>query len=230
MKNHQKFTLAAIQAAPHFFDRERSAEKACRLIQEAADRGANLAAFGETWLSGWPWWAGMGGPEQQVVGGDPSSAISRARLAYLDSAVEIPSLTTDRLCQAAGDAGIDVAIGVAERKRNTKATTYCTLLFIGKEGKILGRHRKLKPSGHERTVWGEGDGSSLRVYNREYGAIGGLNCWEHMMMLPGRMLYIGNKKVIFTEVEGRRKPVCGASPNAATCITLPPFTSVGGSG
>lgn len=188
MKNYPKFVLAAIQAAPHFFDREASAEKACRLIQEAAKKGATLAAFGETWLSGWPWWAGMGGPKQGTIGGDPSSAIISARVAYLENAVEIPSLTTDRLCQAAGDAGIDVAIGIAERDRVTHGTTYCTLLFIGREGKILGRHRKLKPTGHERTVWGEGDGSSLRVYKREYAAIGGLNCWEHMMMLPGYAL------------------------------------------
>jgi nitrilase len=178
MTYYPEFTLAAIQAAPVYLNREASTEKACCLIEEAAHKGATLAAFGETWLPGYPWWVWLdNGPQNQ-----------QARIAYLDSGVEIPSPTTDRLCQAAGDAGIDVAIGVAERDSFTGGTIYCTLLFLGREGKILGRHRKLKPTGEERTVWGEGDGSSLRPYQRPYGRISGLNCWEHKMMLPGYAL------------------------------------------
>jgi nitrilase len=115
------------------------------------------------WQGSWP---GIGNGPQ----------IEKARIAYLDSGVEIPSPTTDRLCQVAGDAGIEVVIGVAERDPRTRGTIYCTLLFIGREGRILGRHRKLKPTHLERTVWGEGDGSSLRTYERPYGRISRLNC------------------------------------------------------
>jgi nitrilase len=178
MTSHSRFTLAAIQAAPFYLDREASTEKACRLIEEAAQKGAALAAFGETWLPGYPWWVWAGNSPQ----------MTKARLAYLDSSVEIPSTTTGRLCQAAGDAGVDVVIGIAERDSRTRGTVYCTLLFIGREGRILGRHRKLKPTYFERTVWGEGDGSGLRTYERPYGRISGLNCWEHIMMLPGYAL------------------------------------------
>jgi nitrilase len=178
MTSFPEFTLAAIQAAPIFLNRSASAEKACQLIEEAAQKGATLAAFGESWLPGYPWWLWSGSETE----------IREARLAYLDSGVEIPSPTTDRLCQAAGDAGIDVVVGIAERDPNTRGTMYCTLLFIGREGRILGRHRKLKPTYLERTVWGEGNGSSLRTYERPYGRISGLNCFEHGMMLPGYAL------------------------------------------
>ncbi len=175
MTEYTQFKLAAVQADPVYFDREASTEKACHLIQEAGARGATLAAFGESWLPGYPFF---------VWG----SATQSMAAEYLANAVEIPSATTDRVCEVARQAAIDVVIGVAERDAETQGTVYCTLLFIGSDGTILGRHRKLKPTNRERTVWGEGDGSSLTVYDRPYARISGLNCWEHNMVLPGYAL------------------------------------------
>ena len=175
MTEYTQFKLAAIQAAPIYFDREASTEKACGLIQKAGAQGATIAAFSETWLPGYPFF----------VWGSPTDAMAAE---YLANALEIPSATTDQLCAAARQANVDVVIGVAERDAQTQGTVYCTLLFIGNDGTILGRHRKLKPTDRERTVWGEGDGSSLTVYDRSYGRISGLNCWEHNMVLPGYTL------------------------------------------
>ncbi len=179
MTEYTKFKLAAIQAAPIYFDRDASTKKACRLIKEAGAQGATIAAFGETWLPGYPYFI-------HSTLGDPLSWTASAE--YIANAVEIPSATTEELCDAARRANIDVVLGVVERDAQTQGTVYCTLLFISNEGTILGRHRKLKPTRKERAVWGEGDGNSLSVYQHPYGKISGLNCWEHNMVLPGYVL------------------------------------------
>lgn len=180
MSPDSTFVLAAVQASPVYFDREASTQKACALIAEAAERGATLAAFGECWLPGYPYFAHI------AETFDPEAW--RRFAGYLENGVEVPSATTERLCAAAKNAGIDVVIGIAELDRRTRGTIYCSLLFIGREGEILGVHRKLKPTFRERTAWGEGDASSLRVYQRPYARISGLNCWEHNMVLPGYVL------------------------------------------
>ncbi|MGB4864010.1 MAG: nitrilase-related carbon-nitrogen hydrolase, partial [Tepidiformaceae bacterium] len=174
----QDFTLAAVQAAPVYLDRDASIAKACALIAEAGAKGADLAVFGETWVSGYASFAAWAN----------HPAFGELLRRFVLNGVEVPSPATDALCRAARLAGTDVAIGIAERDATTGGSIYCTLLFIGREGVILGKHRKLKPTMYERTVWGEGDGSSLRVYDRPYGKLGGLNCWEHQMVLPGYAL------------------------------------------
>jgi nitrilase len=179
MGQFETFKMAAIQAAPAYFDPKKSTEKACDLVAEAGANGATIAAFSETWLPGYPYWVWV-----EL----PFATKQQMRADYLATSVTIPGPETDQLCEAARSAQIDVVIGVAERDPISHGTVYATLLFISRDGEILGRHRKLKPTVMERTVWGEGDGSSLVVYDRPYGRLSGLNCWEHMMMLPGYTL------------------------------------------
>ncbi|MBI4443014.1 MAG: carbon-nitrogen hydrolase family protein [Acidobacteria bacterium] len=179
MSRFPEFTMAIVQAAPALFDAEASADKASQLIEQAAEKGATIVAFGETWLPGYPFFAWA--PQT-------SPGWWQAAAEYIDSAVEIPGPVTDKICAAARRTGVDVVIGVSERSKQSRATVYCTLLFVGREGTILGQHRKLKPTHAERTVWGEGEARSLRVYERPYGRVSGLACWEHNMVLPGYAL------------------------------------------
>ncbi len=202
MTDHEHFRLAAIQAAAMPFDRDASTEKACRLIGEAGAMGATIAAFGETWLPGYPFFCNSG----------TTPKTWKAMAEYLANAVEIPSPTTDQLCEAAKHAGLDVVIGVAERDASTGRTVYCTLLFIGKEGRILGRHRKIKPTFNERSVWGDGDAVGLRAYERPYGRISGLNCWEHNTMLPGYALAARGTQIHVAAWPGREPDSPPPSP------------------
>jgi len=204
MTTYPAFTLAAVQAAPVFFDREASTDKACRLIADAGHAGADLAAFGECWLPGYPAFA---------WDNSRSALWWQAAAESLATAVEIPSPTTDRLCAAARQAGIDVVIGIAELDARTKGTVYCTLLFISREGTILGRHRKLKPTAKERAVWGEGDASGLVVHERPYGRISGLNCWEHNTVLPGYALMAQGTQIHVAAWPGQELEQARPSPN-----------------
>ncbi len=197
------FRLAAIQAAPVLLDRQASTDKACELIAKAGEMGASVAAFGETWLPGYPRWVHARIPYQQ-----------RRHLTgrYLGAAVTIPGPETEQLCAAARAAGSDVVIGVAELDETSAGTVYCTLLFISAEGEILGKHRKMKPTDGERTAWGEGDATGLRPYRRPYASISGLNCWEHNMVLPGYALMAQGTQVHVAAFPGHEtEPVAMSS-------------------
>lgn len=196
------FVMAAIQAAPVHFDRAASTNKACRLIAEAAAGGATVAAFGECWLPGYPLFAYC----------EPSPSRWALGSAYIDSAIRVPGTETEFLCQAARKGKIDVVIGVLELDERTGGTVYCTLLFIGSDGSLIGKHRKIKPTFHERTTWGEGDGSTLTVHERPYGRLSGLNCWEHQMMLPGYALAEQGTQIHVAAWPGRELEHAPASP------------------
>lgn len=176
---------AVVQAAPVLFDRDASIEKACRLTAEAAAGGAQLILFPEAFIPAYPRGLAFG-----TVIGSRSAAGRLAWERYWANAVTIPSPATEALAAAARLAGAYLAIGVIERDSQfSGGTLYCTLLYFGPDGRLLGTHRKLKPTAAERLVWGEGDGSTLTVLDTELGKVGGLICWENYMPLARMALY-----------------------------------------
>jgi nitrilase len=83
-----------------------------------------------------------------------------------------------------------LVIGIIERDSEfSGGTLYCTTLYFGPDGEILGKHRKLKPTGSERLIWGEGDGNTMPVFDTKLGKIGGLICWENYMPLARTFMY-----------------------------------------
>ncbi|MDQ3811064.1 MAG: nitrilase, partial [Chloroflexota bacterium] len=170
---------ALLQATPVLLDRDATCAKACRLIAEAAEQGARLIVFPEAFIPAYPRGLGFG-----TVVGSRSEAGRRAFARYWEEAVDVPGQVTEALAGAASRAQAYVAMGVIERASPSRGSTlYCTLLYFGPDGRLLGKHRKLKPTGAERLIWGEGDGSTLTAVSTDFGVLGGLICWENYMPL-----------------------------------------------
>ncbi len=177
--------VAVVQAAPVLFDRDATVEKVCALTAEAAAGGARLVLFPEAYVGGYPWGLKFG----TSVGGR-SEAGRRAWERYWSAAVEVPGPDTERMGDAAREAGVWLAVGVVERDASfSGGTLFCTLLYFGPDGALLGKHRKLKPTAAERLIWGEGDGSTMPVFDTDAGRLGGLICWENYMPLARMAMY-----------------------------------------
>ena len=178
MRAVDRLTVAAVQATPVFLDRDATVEKCAALVKDAAGNGARLMVFPETFVPTYPDWvwrvAAWDGASQELFG------------KLREQAVEVPSPATKALGAAAKRAKAYVSIGVNELDGST---LFNTQLMFAPDGSLIGRHRKLMPTGGERLVWGMGDGSTLEVYDTPYGRIGGLICWENYMPLARYAMY-----------------------------------------
>lgn len=178
-ESNGRFTVAAVQAAYVLLDRDATVARVEELTAQAAGQGAALVVFPEAFIPGTPVWI----DSVPIWDGDGPWY---ARL--VDQAVVVPGPTTERLGKAARSHGVHLVIGVQEREPHG-TTIYNTVLYFGPDGRLLSKHRKLMPTGSERTVWGQGDGSTLEVVPTELGRLGGLICWENYMPLARFHLY-----------------------------------------
>jgi nitrilase len=169
-------TIAAVQAAPVFCDRDATIDKVGRLTEEAAAAGAALVAFPEAFVPTYPDWVWRTTPW----------ADGAWYTRWAEQCVEIPGPACDALGAIAREHRVHLAMGVNERDGGT---IYNTLCYFGPDGSLLGTHRKLVPTGGERLAWGQGDGSTLTVVDTPFGRVGGLICWENYMPLARAALY-----------------------------------------
>ncbi len=175
-----KIRVAAVQETPVFLDREATVDKVCDLIATAAADGAQLVVFPEAFVPGYPDWVWRTRPWAD----GPSAWYER----LFANSVTVPGPSVAAMGAAARAARVHVAVGINEREPDG-GTLFNTLLFLGPDGSVLGRHRKLMPTGGERLIWGTGDGAGLNVYDTEIGRLGGLICWENYMPLARAALY-----------------------------------------
>ena len=194
------FRVAAVQASSVCLDRDATIDKACRLIEEAARGGASLAVFPEAFVPAYPVWVWFIPPAK-------THALRELYVALQRGAVSIPGPDVTRLAEAAGDCRITVAIGVNEANAEaSNSTLFNTLLYLGADGSILGKHRKLIPTAAERLVWGQASGAGLDVYQLPFGRLSGLICWENYMPLARYALSAAGQQIHVAPTWDRGEP------------------------
>ncbi len=199
-----KTKIAAAQLSPVFLNKEETVEKACKAIAEAGENGAKVIVFPEAFISGYPDWVWL-------IPNSKGADLNKLYVELVENAVSIPDNSTAKLCEAAKTAGIFVVIGIHERNSETSGTSlYNSLLFINEQGNIVGKHRKLIPTGGERLIWAQGDGSTLRSYETQAGKIAGLICWENY--IPWREMRSMNQALSYWRHLPGIRALVGCSP------------------
>lgn len=163
--------VAAVQAASVFLDREGSTEKASRLIREAGRNGAQLIAFPEGFIPAHPVWYHHHPATSRIA--------NRLSTELFKNSVEIPGPEIEALCAAARDANAYVVIGVCEKLPQTIGTMFNTQVYIGPDGKLIGKHQKIMPTVGERLVHMGGFGDTFGAFQSEFGPVSALICGEN---------------------------------------------------
>lgn len=178
---------AVVQAVSVAGDTPATVNKAVDLIKNCVAQGVQVAVFPEAFIGGYPKGANFGTKlgVRTIEGRDEFRA-------YYDNAIDVPGIETQSIGEAACDANMFVVIGVIERDGGT---LYCSVLYFGPDGSLLGKHRKLMPTGTERLCWGFGDGSTLKTVDTPWGPLGSVICWENYMPLLRQAMYAQNIKI-----------------------------------
>ena len=179
---HRSYRAAAVQAAPAFLDLDAGIDKAIALIAEAAANGAQVIAFPETFLPGYPWFIWLDSPAWGM------QFIQR----YHDNSLVAGSPEAERISRAAKEHSIMVVMGHSERHQGS---LYMGQWIIDAQGETVAMRRKLKPTHVERTIFGEGDGSDLAVHDTALGRVGALCCWEHLQPLSKYAMYAQDEQL-----------------------------------
>ena len=158
--------VAAAQIRPVLFSLDGSVQRVLSAMAEAAEQGVELIVFPETFLPYYPYFSFV----------EPAVLMGRSHLARYDQAVTVPGTATEAISAAARQHNMHVLLGINERDGGS---LYNTQLLFDNAGEIILKRRKITPTYHERMVWGQGDGSGLRVVDTKLGKIGALACWEH---------------------------------------------------
>jgi nitrilase len=179
------------QIAPVLLDRNATIDRIVKAINEAANRGASLVAFGEAILPGYPVWLSRTGGSRF-----DDSEQKQIHALYLEQAVDPTVGHLDPILSAAVERAVWVVVGIVERAADRGGhSLYCSCVVINPQGSIASIHRKLMPTYEERLCWGTGDGAGLVVHHMDEFRLGALNCWEKWMPLTRAAMYAGGENL-----------------------------------
>ncbi|MDP5366856.1 MAG: carbon-nitrogen hydrolase family protein [Paracoccaceae bacterium] len=168
--------VAAVQAAPVWMDAKGTLDKTIALIEDAGRRDIELLAFGEVWLPGYPF----------TIWLQPPMVSMEIVMAHRANAITVDGPEMRAVGEAAKRAGTWVMLGFAERDRGS---IYCSQALLDDRGEVVMTRRKLRPTHMERTVWGEGPVTDIKVVDTPFGKVGGLNCWENIQPINRQGMY-----------------------------------------
>lgn len=157
---------AAVQIAPDLTSAEGTVDRICRAVADAAAQGVEIAVFPETFVPYYPYFSFV----------EPPVTAGKEHLRLYENAVEIPGWVPEVLSQQAQKHSMVLVVGVNEREQGS---LYNTQLIFDADGSLALKRRKITPTYHERMIWGQGDGSGMKVVQTEVGRVGALACWEH---------------------------------------------------
>ncbi|MDU0328458.1 carbon-nitrogen hydrolase family protein [Microbacterium sp. KSW2-21] len=177
-----KLTIAAVQAEPIWLDKAETTTKTINLIAQAAAGGADLVAFPELWVPGFP----------VFLFSHPVYAQSGFVARYHAESLTAAGEEIGRIAAAAREHGIVVVVGFSEK---VAGTLYMSQMIIDADGEIALHRRKLKPTHVERSLFGESDGSGIRVASTTAGRVGALNCFEHLQPLTKYAMFHQNEQI-----------------------------------
>jgi aliphatic nitrilase len=205
--------VCAAHVAPIFLDAEATVTKACDLVAEAARNGARLIAFPESYVPGFPVWAGVQAP---ICNHD----FFRRLVAQ---SIPVPGPLTERLSAAARRHRIFVSLGLSESTSASVGCIWNSNVLIGDDGAVLNHHRKIVPTFYEKLVWANGDGSGLRVVETAIGRLGMLICGENtnplarfVLMAQGEQIHVSS----YPPVWPTRDPADGGNYDLAAAIRI----------
>ncbi|MCG2596471.1 carbon-nitrogen hydrolase family protein [Achromobacter insuavis] len=174
-------TVAALQIGASPEGKDATLERILAFEAEISASGAALVVMPEALLGGYP--------KGEIFGTRLGYRLPEGRDAYAryyQNAIDVPGPETDALAALSQRTGASLVIGVIER---VGSTLYCTALYFDPATGLAAKHRKLMPTGTERLIWGQGDGSTLPVLETAAGRIGGAICWENHMPLLRTAMY-----------------------------------------
>jgi nitrilase len=184
MKKFEKnCRIAVVQAEPFLFDQKRTLEKVKSILMSVKLKKVDLVVFPELFIPGYPYGLSFG-----FKVGERSESGRKMWSLYYDNSILVPGPETKEIGQVVRQLGIFLSIGVSERDQHS-ATLYNTNLIFTPDGEIAAIHRKLKPTGSERVVWGDANRGYFPVVQTPWGPIGSLICWESYMPLARVALY-----------------------------------------